>query len=281
MSNVPTLFDLDDLFPEETGNVTLSAKGKTGRKAPGKQEEEQTVPEAKNDEQEPGTTETEGVVHREPEAGTEQPLAAAPDRIAEQNVRPRLELPGKEALSGALTGSGDGDLDKQFLQELAAAAPYAESKYPFDPASVEVIDKEKKSKPKAPIAFSKKAGDTGEPGNEKTEDARSLPEWDLNKTYYSIGEVAQLFGVNISHIRFWTTEFKMKPRTTRKGDRLYTPDQIAQLRLIYHLVKEKKHTLKGAREMLRSGKESVAGHLDLKESLTQLRDMLVEIRENL
>jgi len=107
-----------------------------------------------------------------------------------------------------------------------------------------------------------------------------LPEWQLESRYYSIGEVAKLFGVNNSHIRFWTTQFKLKPRTTRKGDRLYNVDDINQLRLIHHLVKEKKHTIKGAKEKLKD-KDVVEVQLDLKTSLTKLKDILTEMRDKL
>jgi len=105
--------------------------------------------------------------------------------------------------------------------------------------------------------------------------------WQAEKQYYSIGEVADLFKVNTSHIRFWTNEFDMKVRTTRKGDRLYTPDQIKELRVIHHLVKEKGYTIKGAKEKLKSGRKVSAGAMDLKHSLLQLRNKLLEIRNGL
>src|SRR5690606_16673641 len=60
------------------------------------------------------------------------------------------------------------------------------------------------------------------PGVEE-EEPQSLPEWELSKKYYTIGEVAKFFDVNTSHIRFWSKEFNLKLRTTRKGDRMYTP----------------------------------------------------------
>lgn len=109
----------------------------------------------------------------------------------------------------------------------------------------------------------------------------TLPEWDLEDKYYSIGEVSKLFGVNTSHIRFWTSEFSLKPRTTRKGDRLYSLDDIRKLRLIHHLVKEKKHTIKGAKEKLKTQRERVKSGLTLKDSLLQLRDKLVSIQSQL
>lgn len=109
----------------------------------------------------------------------------------------------------------------------------------------------------------------------------SLPSWNLENKYYGIGAVAKLFGVNISHIRFWTNEFKLKVRTNKKGDRLYTPELIEKLRWIHHLVKEKGHTIKGAKAQLKVKKEVVSANISLKEQLSQLRDNLLAIREDL
>lgn len=112
-------------------------------------------------------------------------------------------------------------------------------------------------------------------------ESTKLPEWHLDKQYYTIGEVAKLFNVNVSHIRFWTTEFKMKTRTTRKGDRLYTTNQITDLRLIHHLIKEKGHTLKGAKQVLKDGSAHLEGKLDIKEELQKLHQMLSNLKESL
>ena len=74
-------------------------------------------------------------------------------------------------------------------------------------------------------------------------------EKEIEKLYYTIGEVAQLFQVNTSHIRFWSKEFDViKPATNKKGNRLYTQADIDNFRKIYHLVKEKGYTLKGAKQ---------------------------------
>lgn len=111
--------------------------------------------------------------------------------------------------------------------------------------------------------------------------ASSLPEFDLENKYYTIGEVAALFGVNVSHIRFWTTEFNLKVRTTRKGDRLYNPENIARLRLIHHLVKENGFTIKGAKDKLKHQKQNVSSQIDLKNKLSGLKDKLERIKKNL
>ena len=101
------------------------------------------------------------------------------------------------------------------------------------------------------------------------------------KQYYSIGEVAGMFKVKTSHIRFWTNEFVLKVRTTRKGDRLYTPEQVKELRTIYHLVKEKGYTISGAKAKLKSRKKITVQSIDLKDSLLQLRNRLLGIRNQL
>lgn len=109
----------------------------------------------------------------------------------------------------------------------------------------------------------------------------SLPEWDLSKKYYTIGEVAQLFEVNTSHIRFWSKEFNLRLRTTRKGDRLYTPEDIEKLRWIHELVKVKKHTIKGAKELLQTQKQKVVEKVALKENLKELKSLLLGIQKKL
>jgi DNA-binding transcriptional MerR regulator len=106
-------------------------------------------------------------------------------------------------------------------------------------------------------------------------------DWKGEKNYYAIGEVATLFGVKTSHIRFWTNEFALKVRTTRKGDRLYTPDQIRELRAIYHLVKERGFTLAGAKAKLKAPKSMEVTTVDLKTSLTALRNKLQILRDRL
>lgn len=108
-----------------------------------------------------------------------------------------------------------------------------------------------------------------------------LDGWSADKQYYSIGEVATLFKVATSNIRFWTKEFDMKVRTTRKGDRLYTVEQIREIRAIYHLVKERGFTIAGAKAKLKSGKKTSVQSLDLRQSLLQLRNKLLQIRNQI
>lgn len=103
----------------------------------------------------------------------------------------------------------------------------------------------------------------------------------IEKLYYTIGEVADLFEVNQSLIRFWEKEFDiLKPGKNRKGNRIFTRKDIDQLKMIYHLVKERGYTLQGAREKLRTGGDEVRNNLEVIESLTRIRKFLLELREN-
>ncbi len=129
-------------------------------------------------------------------------------------------------------------------------------------------------------AAAPEGGEAQEPGAQP-EAAVILAGWTPDKQYYTIGEVAKLFNVRTSPLRYWTTEFGLKVRTTRKGDRLYTPASIGELRSIYHLVKERGYTIPGAKAKLKEGQRSSAATLDLKQALLQLRNQLVTIRNEL
>ncbi len=136
--------------------------------------------------------------------------------------------------------------------------------------------------PAQPQPAKKSRRRAGDDGLLAKPDADIIPEdWAGDKKYYTIGEVAGFFKVNTSHIRFWTNEFKLKVRTTRKGDRLYTPDQVKELRAIYHLVKERGFTLSGARTKLKEQNKRDVTTVDLKTSLTELRGRLVKLRDQL
>jgi DNA-binding transcriptional MerR regulator len=85
----------------------------------------------------------------------------------------------------------------------------------------------------------------------------------IEKKYYSIGEVADIFGVATSLIRFWETEFEtIKPKKNRKGNRQFTVSDIEDVRLVYHLVKEKGYTLNGARELLNNGSQAAKDKME-------------------
>ena len=105
-----------------------------------------------------------------------------------------------------------------------------------------------------------------------------LPE----KRYYGIGEVAKAFGVNTSLIRFWEKEFDaLKPKKNAKGNRKFTPEDIKNLKLIYHLVKERGFTLDGAKIHLKESKQKTLNNFDIIDKLQRVRAELVKIKEHL
>lgn len=107
-------------------------------------------------------------------------------------------------------------------------------------------------------------------------------EKEIEKKYYSIGEVAAMFDVATSLIRFWESEFDLiKPKKNRKGNRQFTKDDIQNVKLIFHLVKEKGYTLQGAKTMLKSGSQSAIDRMEVVESLRGLRMFLTEIKNKL
>ena len=99
------------------------------------------------------------------------------------------------------------------------------------------------------------------------------------KIYYSVGEVCEMFGVNASLLRFWEEEFPvLKIKKDSRGHRKYTPKDVDNLRLIYHLVKEQGMTLEGARKRMRSNPEGVSHDAEIVERLKNIRNMLAALK---
>lgn len=104
----------------------------------------------------------------------------------------------------------------------------------------------------------------------------------IEKIYYSIGEVADLFQVNTSKIRYWENEFDiLKPQKNKKGNRLFTKEDIENIKLINHLLNERGLTLKGAKQKLKDNKEDTLNKHELVDRLHSIRQMLVEIRDEM
>ena len=107
-------------------------------------------------------------------------------------------------------------------------------------------------------------------------------EFEVKKIYYSIGDVAQMFNVNTSLIRYWETEFSiLKPQKNKKGNRLFTIEDIDNLKIIYHLVKEKGYTLQGAKDYFANNSNSEKQKQKLIYSLERIKDFLLKIKEEL
>jgi DNA-binding transcriptional MerR regulator len=105
-----------------------------------------------------------------------------------------------------------------------------------------------------------------------------LPE----KRYYKIGEVAKAFGLNTSHIRFWEKEFDiLKPKKNNKGNRLFTQEDLKNLKLIYHLVKEKGFTLEGAKIKMKENPKNVKSNHDIIIRLETIKAELIKIKNQI
>ena len=104
----------------------------------------------------------------------------------------------------------------------------------------------------------------------------------IEKLFYPIGEVAQMFEVSVSSIRYWEKEFDiLKPKKNKKGNRLFTKKDVDNLKIIYHLTKERGFTLEGAKKKLRENKTDTIDNVEIINHLKSIRQFLVEFREEL
>ena len=103
----------------------------------------------------------------------------------------------------------------------------------------------------------------------------------FQKQYYSMGEVASMFKVNQSLLRFWQNEFSiLKPRKNGKGDRLFRPEDVKNLKLIHHLLRERKYTIEGAKDFLKNNKKSEERFAVI-ESLKKLKAFMLELKASI
>ena len=104
----------------------------------------------------------------------------------------------------------------------------------------------------------------------------------VEKLYYSIGEVAEMFNVNPSLIRYWEKEFDIiKPKKNAKGNRLFTPEDIKNFKLIFNLVKERGFTLEGAKQKLKKNPESIFNNHEIISRLEGVKAELQKIKDQL
>lgn len=103
-----------------------------------------------------------------------------------------------------------------------------------------------------------------------------------DKRYYSIGELSKAFGVNASMIRFWENEFDiLKPKKNAKGNRMFTPEDVKNLQLIFHLVKEKGFTLDGAKTYLKEDKQKILDKHEIVVKLEGIKAILTRLKNEL
>lgn len=104
----------------------------------------------------------------------------------------------------------------------------------------------------------------------------------IEKLFYTIGEVAEMFDVNTSLIRFWEKEFDIiKPKRNNKGNRLFTKQDVENFYIIFHLVKERGLTLDGARKKMKENKDDTINNFEVIKSLQNIKELLLEVRDTL
>ena len=110
----------------------------------------------------------------------------------------------------------------------------------------------------------------------------SYKEKEIEKKYFSIGEVAEGLQIAASQIRFWEGEFDIiKPQKNRNGKRQFTRDDIDKIKLVYHLVKTKGYTLQGAKQMIKNDARGVKDKMEMIELLQDVRTFFVEMKQKL
>jgi len=111
---------------------------------------------------------------------------------------------------------------------------------------------------------------------------REWPELDSEKRYFSIGEVASYFDVNTSLIRFWEKEFNnLQPKKGQSGNRMYSHADLSEIKLIYHLVKERGYTLEGARNKLKFERKETEKKSLLTDKLAKVKFALENLKNQL
>ncbi len=107
-------------------------------------------------------------------------------------------------------------------------------------------------------------------------------EREIEKMYYSIGEVSKLLDVAPSLLRFWETEFDViKPKKNKKGNRMFTQQDIKNLQTIYHLVKGRGFTLQGAKEYLKTDRKKIDTNLEMIDALKKIKHFLIDIKDKI
>lgn len=143
---------------------------------------------------------------------------------------------------------------------------------------------EKKTKPVSVRPVKGKRGRKSLKEMEGESDFINIPEDEVlfKKQYYSIGEVSAMFQLNTSLLRYWETEFDiLKPRKNRKGDRHFRPEDIKNLYLIHHLLRQRKYTIEGAKDYLKKNKSKAQQNFELIQRLQKLKGFLFELKAGL
>lgn len=162
--------------------------------------------------------------------------------------------------------------------------------FAFDESSSEKKESKQKREPaKQSAKNANSPGKTKSPRGRKNlkdivdNDSIEIPEDEIlfKKSYYSIGDVSKMFNENASLIRFWENEFDiLKPKKNAKGDRFFRPEDVKNLKLIHHLLRQRKYTIEGAKDFLKNNK-TASEKFEMIRSLQKLKSFLYELKASL
>ena len=194
----------------------------------------------------------------------------------------QLDLFGSNAKEEENKPLRTANADKQDLPVVAKTEAVADKD-----KTIQTGEQNSPAKDKKPVAQPAKKAKRGRKSI-KEMDAESamisIPDDELlfKKLYYSIGEVAEMFSLNTSLLRYWETEFDiLKPRKNRKGDRHFRPEDIKNLSLIHHLLRQRKYTIEGAKDYLKKNKSKAQQNFELIQRLEKLKRFLLELKAGL
>ncbi|MBK7884624.1 MAG: MerR family transcriptional regulator [Chitinophagaceae bacterium] len=168
---------------------------------------------------------------------------------------------------------------------------FTQISFSFDEIPPEQQEEKKRVVKKKPLASTEAITMKNKPARgrmsvkdmEATADLIEVPADDIlfQKMYYSMSAVSKMFKVNQSLLRFWENEFTiLKPKKNGKGDRLFRPEDIKNLQLIHHLLRERKYTMEGAKDFLKNNKKAEERFVMI-ESLKKIKNFLNELKANL
>ncbi len=172
----------------------------------------------------------------------------------------------------------DGKIRVKIKQKLPAVAVAEEE------IKEEIKEQQQEDQPEEQPTLTSKRGRKSFKEIDAEVDLIEIPEDEVlfERQYYSISQVAEWFKVNTSLIRFWENEFDiLKPKKNRKGDRLFRPEDVKNLQLIYHLLRQRKYTIEGAKEYIKTNKTKADLQLQLINTLQKVRSFLLDLKANL
>lgn len=263
----------------------------------------------------PVETEIEAVPEVVAQADTEENIVVAEteeaitevieEEVIEESVaisEPEMEEPALEEITAPLQEKEPAEVtaavhtEEPVTKAIQEAAPEKTEEPVIAPKKTTTVIKPEENKILAPVTPKPAARKTPPPAPSKKRGRKSFKEIDAEvdlvnvpdddalflKQYYPISTVATWFNVNTSLLRYWENEFDiLKPRKNRKGDRLFRPEDVKSLQTIYYLLRQRKFTIEGAKEYLKSNKRKVDLNAQLVQSLTRFRSFLLELKANL